>query len=113
MDLEEFTVQSVVRGHHIYKQIWTPTIGEELSVEYEGQRNQHDRFAVAVRKGGITVGHVPRDLSRTFYFFLQRRGSSITCTVNRHRQFVVGLEVPYINRLVKILCNCNKSKEQE
>ena len=28
--MDEFTVESVVRGHHIYKTIWTPYIGEKL-----------------------------------------------------------------------------------
>ena len=29
--MDEFTVESIVRGHHIYKTIWTPYIGEKLS----------------------------------------------------------------------------------
>ncbi len=24
------TLDSVVRGHHVYKRIWTPTVGEQL-----------------------------------------------------------------------------------
>ena len=27
---EEYEMESVVRGHHIYKVVWTPVIGEEL-----------------------------------------------------------------------------------
>ena len=42
-----FTVSSVVRGHHIYKAIWTPFVGEELVVKTEDE-NEFDRHAVAV-----------------------------------------------------------------
>ena len=41
-----FSKESVVRGHHVYKYIWTPGIGEELSVEKE-PGNLHDSFAVS------------------------------------------------------------------
>ena len=34
-------IQSTVRGHHIYKDIWTPVIGEELTVIPE-ENNEHD-----------------------------------------------------------------------
>ena len=54
--------ESVVRGHHIYKSVWTPVIGEELSVERE-QNNQHDRHAVAVVKDDAIVGHMLRAIS--------------------------------------------------
>ena len=42
-----FSKESVVRGQHVYKYIWTPGIGEELSVEKE-PGNLHDSFAVSV-----------------------------------------------------------------
>ena len=45
----EFTyqVESVIRGHHIYKTVWTPFIGETLSLRIE-DGNEQDYFAVAV-----------------------------------------------------------------
>ena len=54
---------SVIRGHHIYKDIWTPFVGEILCVEQE-MHNSEDRFAVAIVKTETIVGHVPRELSR-------------------------------------------------
>ena len=30
-----FAVESVVRGHHIYKRTWTPVLGETLQIEME------------------------------------------------------------------------------
>ena len=51
-----FEIESVVRGHHIYKISWTPVIGEELMLEAE-DCNEHDKHAVAVMKDGHVVGH--------------------------------------------------------
>ena len=86
--------ESVVRGHHIYKTSWTPVIGEELPAERE-ENNEHDEHAVAVRKNGVIVGHVPRSFSRVSWFFL-RHGGDITCRITGKRKLGVGLEVPCI-----------------
>ena len=40
---------SIVRGHHVYKEIWKPVIGEDLMRERE-QSNSVDPYAVAVIK---------------------------------------------------------------
>ena len=39
---------SVVKGHHVYKAVWTPFLGEELSVQPE-DHNDHDEHAIAPR----------------------------------------------------------------
>ena len=44
--LHNLTVDSVIRGYHIYKDIWVPIIGEILFCEQE-LGNEEDRFAVA------------------------------------------------------------------
>ena len=55
---------SIVRGHHVYKKVWTPYIGQSL----------HDH-AVCVRKAnGTVVGHAPQEMSCTFWHFLRHRG---------------------------------------
>ena len=56
-----FSVDSAIRGHHIYKEIWTPFLGEILSYKVE-PGNIHDPYATAVKRScdNITVGHVPR-----------------------------------------------------
>ena len=52
-------------GHlKCHKDQWTPSIGEELQTTRE-LTNAYDSFAVAVTKEGDTVGHVPREISRT------------------------------------------------
>ena len=40
-----FCYQSVVRGHHVYKAIWTPKLGEILKV-FPEPSNDHDRRAL-------------------------------------------------------------------
>ena len=52
-----FSKESVVRGHYVYKHIYTPGIGEELSVEKE-PGNLRDNFTVSVVKNDYMVGHL-------------------------------------------------------
>ena len=54
---------SCVRGYHIYKDIWDAVIGEELQCEREPD-NRSDRYAVAIKKDGIIIGHIPRKISQ-------------------------------------------------
>lgn len=92
----QFKMISAVRGHHIYKSIWTPEIGERL-LSKRGQGNRHNRHAVAVTKGRLTVGHLPADISKICWFFLHKGGSiGISVSGPRRRSALVqgGLEVP-------------------
>ena len=41
-----FSEKSLVSGHNVYKHIWIPGIGEELSVDKEPS-NLHDNFALS------------------------------------------------------------------
>ena len=45
----------VIEGHQIYKAIWTPTTGKELSVQSEDD-NEHNEHSVAVIKDGLLWG---------------------------------------------------------
>ena len=51
-----------MRGHHIYKEVWTPVTGEVLSCARETV-NLHDHFAVKVLRAGVIVGHLPKKIS--------------------------------------------------
>ena len=81
-------------GHHVYKSIWSPVIGEVLNCAHN-RFNQRDPYAVGVYRDGVLVGHVPRDLTHQFYELL-RKGGTINAVITgrrenrRHR----GLEVP-------------------
>ena len=88
----EYAMESVVRGHHIYKASWDPYVGEVLVLERE-VANVHDVHAVAIMKEDGVVGHVPKELSRIFWHFIWH-GGTITCEVTGHRKFGRGLEVP-------------------
>ena len=58
---------------------------EELSCRQEGG-NRHNPYAVAVLKGTIVAGHVPRKISAACSLFLRRQGT-ILCTITGVRQF--------------------------
>ena len=78
---------------------WDAIIGEELPCERE-TGNERDRYAVAIKKDGTIIGHLPRKISRPCSLFL-RRGNSITCRVTGHRRYSSdlpqgGLEIPCV-----------------
>ena len=56
-----FSVDAMIRGYHVYRDIWDAAVGEELKCKRE-IGNQNDPYAVAVIRGAneITVGHLPR-----------------------------------------------------
>ena len=77
-------VNEFITGHHVYKELWTPTLNEELTCEDE-LHNLHDRNAVKVVKGNEIVGHVPRNYSRVFTYVLFA-GGNVTSIVTGSRQ---------------------------
>lgn len=59
-----FVYSSVVRGFHVYRVYWDPVFDEILDTEPEiGGEKYGDIHCVAVKKGHMTVGHVPKDIS--------------------------------------------------
>ena len=94
-----FSISSVVRGYHIYQDVWSAGVGEQLTCDRE-PGNRHDTFAVAVKKDEVIVGHVPRCISPICYIFLCR-GGTISCRVTGHRRYSAnlaqgGMEIPCI-----------------
>ena len=53
------SVDSVVREYHVYKEIWTPRVGERLPCREESS-NINDMYAVLMEKKCSIVGHVPK-----------------------------------------------------
>lgn len=94
-------IQSVVRGFHVYQAVWTPVVNSEHVTQQE-HGNTEDNYAVAILNGDVVVGHVPREMSHTFWHFIGR-GGEITCKIIGRRQrstlLVGGLEVPCIYTL--------------
>ena len=71
-----FSLESMIRGYHEYKSIWSdPTLGEELEYKRE-PGNPHDTHAVAVIKmisgSNVTAGHLPRAISPICSIFIRR-----------------------------------------
>jgi len=62
MATKDYCWESVIHGHHIYKAIWTPEIGETLWCEQK-RSNHEDPYAVSVMKDDTIVGH---DLMRNY-----------------------------------------------
>ena len=56
-DIMTMERECVIRGYHLYKDVWTPTIGEILECRAQ-PGNRFDRYSVSVLKdAGTIVGH--------------------------------------------------------
>ena len=98
----KFSVDSKIRGYHVYQTVWpNPFIGEELNCLCE-PGNSHDPHTVAVMKrisgDSTVVGHIPFEISSICSIFI-RRGGSIVSNVTGSRRYSSdlekgGLEIP-------------------
>ena len=66
-----------------------PFIGERLGCACE-KSNREDPFAVAMKRGTETVGHVPRTISCVFTLFLRQRGF-LPCEVTESSRLSIYL----------------------
>ena len=82
---DQFEYSSVIRGHHVYKDIFTPTIGKTLQCRRESG-NSYDLYAVATIENDAIVGHVPCNISVPCDLFL-RKGGSISCIITGVRRY--------------------------
>ena len=94
----KFVYPGVVLGYHVYRVYWDPVIGEELTTQPDPDGRQFgDKHSVAVMKDGITVGHLPKDISCLAKYFIVH-GGTIKCKVTgkkKHSKMLRGgLEVP-------------------
>ena len=79
-----FSFNSFVRGHHVYKDIWIPTLREILVCKRE-PNNEKDPNAVAIISDGGVVSHVPLNYSRYINQFLEIESSSVSCEITGER----------------------------
>ena len=75
--------ETVIRGHHVYKCVWTPVMDEKLECNKDtrAKAKEHDKNAIGVyritkqldvaNQKKILVGHVPIELSRLMKNFLE------------------------------------------
>ena len=100
MAVYSFAIEAMVTGYHVYQWIWDAAIDRENLECFREVGNIHDPSAVAIRKDGSVVGHVPRALSAVCSSFICR-GGLILCRVSGSRRYSAdlpqgGLEVPYV-----------------
>ena len=70
LDLETF-----IKGHHVYKDIWTPKQGKQLDVLMEPEKRM-DKVAVCVKINENIGGYLKKGRSRRF-----AKTSFTSCTV--------------------------------
>ena len=73
----------MVRGYHIYKEIWDAVVGQEFPCKRK-DGNRVNPFTVAVVRGGIVIGHVPGKISSICSLYLCQ-DDSIVCRVTGSR----------------------------
>ena len=91
-------------GHHVYKDIWKPVLGEELDVSME-PNNIKDKYAVSVHQKGKSdvIAHLPlgrsAKLAKKIYFFLRASSYNLCKAVVSAEKAVnqkddLGMKVP-------------------
>lgn len=97
--MSEYSYPSCIRGFHVYRNIWTPYEGEELTTKRETD-NLFDKYAISVLKDDTVVGHVPKEISKLVAFFI-KHGGMLKCVVAdggkyKHSEEAGGLEIPCV-----------------
>ena len=69
----EISHETQIKGHHVYKDIWAPELGEHLEVQCQPE-NSVDKYVVCLKtSNGTTVGHLEKGKSgrsQRPYFFI-------------------------------------------
>ena len=73
--LHRIEFRSVIRGHHVYKTIWTPIVNEKLFVRPDEREEalEYDKYSIGIFKKkedgkSELVGHAPQELSSLIIF---------------------------------------------
>ena len=62
----EISLETEIKGHHVYKDIWAPELGEHLEVQCEPE-NPVDKYAFCLKTSNRTiVGHLKKEKSGRF-----------------------------------------------
>ena len=61
--MEEFERGCCICGYHVHREAREAAVGEELDCERE-PNSAHDGYAVAVKRRGVVIDHLPWKLSR-------------------------------------------------
>ena len=83
-------IDTYVKGYHVYKNIWNPTVNEQWETEIEPD-NVMDKYAVWVKKNTSIVGHLTLGKNGKFVkmiFYFLRADQDAECKV-----VIIGKEV--------------------
>ena len=99
MFVYEVEFSSVIQGHHVYKAVWSPIIGESLACRKDDRKEakKHDEYAVGtyLEADNKLVGHVPMELSFLLFTFPKaRHENNVQVKVTGSRRLENGLVVP-------------------
>ena len=65
--MELYSINLVIQGYHVYKDIWLAPIGVVLCYERES-----NPYAVVMFRDDVMIGHVPRVISAVCSVFIRR-----------------------------------------
>ena len=104
-------VTSIIRDHHVYKEVWDAAIGEMLEAASDDREaaKEYDKYAVALYKKDILVGYIPIEISSlSFHFINQDAVNKIKALTTGKRQREIELVV-----LAKLIFITNNKRFSE
>ena len=74
-----------MRGYHVYESIWAAAVAEQIGcIRLREPLNARDRYAVALKKDDVVIGHLPQKISQICSLFYQkRRNNQVYCLKNK------------------------------
>ena len=81
-----YAMQTVMRGYHAYKEVYSATVGQVLPCQQE-RGNVHDQYSVPIVDENTVIDHVPQVISAVCLLFIRRNGV-IACEVISGRHYL-------------------------
>ena len=78
-----FTSECCIRGYHFFQSFWEAPVGSVLIAKHEDDPQSliQDKFTIAlVNNDSVTVGYIPKFMSKLTYHFL-KHGGHIKCEI--------------------------------
>ena len=64
-----FTIEVMIRGCHVYKDVWDNSFGDQMFGEIE-ENSRYDSYVVMVVKTGTAIGNETQNMSLIYNKFL-------------------------------------------
>ena len=90
------SVESVIRGHRVYKETWNPYKGEKLMCNHDKREEAKifEDHVAGTYKDCRLAGYVPIELSFSFCRFIEKRNNQIFAEVDGGRKLKNDSFVP-------------------